>query len=153
MWTFSRQGTNPEVMTSNWIRKIRRYRVARHNMPVMFINGLDFPVNFLNPRLPHTTCTEHTHTHTPFMLLCHDRHHVVLIQSCVMKLAQARAGPYYMYYVSVFSRGCGWMTDRAVALIWSDLIRNTRNASASQRKPLNSQCHLSDFIYLFCLKK
>lgn len=152
MWTFNRQGTNPEVMTSNWIRESRRYRVARHNMPVMFINGLDFPVNFLNPRLPHTTCTEHTraHTHTVYTSLSW---HVVLIPLCVMKLAQARAGPYYMYYVSVFLRGSGWMMDRAVAIIWSDLIRNTRNASFSQRKPLNPQCHLSGVFYLFRLKK
>lgn len=148
--------TNSGVLTSNWIWEIHRYRVARHNMPVMFLNGLDFPMNFLNPRLANTTVmhTANTHTHsvhTQLIPICRDRHHVVLIQSCVMKLARAAAGPYYMYYASVCWRGRGWVTGGAVAIIWSDLIGNMRVASALQIKLLNSQCHLSAFLlFFFC---
>lgn len=56
-------------------------------MAVMFFNGLDFPVNSLNPR----------HTHAELIFIRRDRCHVVLIPSCVMKLARPEAGPYYIH--------------------------------------------------------
>lgn len=37
------------------------YRVARHNMLVMFFNGLDFPMNFLHPGPTNTSCMHQTH--------------------------------------------------------------------------------------------
>lgn len=102
-----------------------------------------------NTTVMHTANT-HTHSvHAQLIPICRDRRHVVLIQSCVMKLAGARAGPYYMYYMSVCWRRREWVTDRAVAIIWSDLIENTRVASALQIKVLNSQCHLSAFCFFF----
>lgn len=67
--------SSSRVLTSNWIWEIHRCRVARHNMPVMFSNGLDFPMNFLNPELTNitVTCTAN--------IPCRDGRHVVLVQS------------------------------------------------------------------------
>lgn len=141
--------TNSGVLTSNWIRGIHRYRVARHNMPVMFFNGLNFPMNFRNPGLTNTTVMHTANTHAQLIPICRDRRHVVLIQSCVMKLAGAGAGAYHMYNVSVCWRGRGWVTGGAVAIIWSDLIENMRVISALQIKLLNSQCHLSALFFCF----
>lgn len=48
-----------------------RYRVARHNMSVMFLYGLDFPLNFLNPGTTNTTAMDTVDTHCPHSANAH----------------------------------------------------------------------------------
>ena len=64
MWRSSRRwpilGSRPQIEYEG----IHRYRVARHNTPVMFLNGLDFPVNFLNPGLANATIMHRANTRT-----------------------------------------------------------------------------------------
>lgn len=133
--------TNSGVLTSNWIWGIHRCRVARHNTPAMFLNGIDFPVNFLNPGVTKTRVMHIANTHSvhaQLMPICRDTCHVVFIQSSVMKLVQTVAVPYYIYYMRVCWKRRGWVTGGAMPIILSDLIENMRIASALQIKPLNS---------------
>jgi len=73
-------------------------------MPIMFLKGLDFSMNFLYPGLTNTTVKHTANTHRRCLLIRCDRLHVVLIESHVMKLAWAGAGPHYVSCESMLGK-------------------------------------------------